>query len=88
MWSEDPTKSVLVDERSSLIEPEQIAEAMYDLVVQEELGNGTIYECGINGTRVVSEYYTEPPGPENMMPGYVDESHKIFERLKTEGMKA
>lgn len=87
MWFEDPTKSVLLDDRSPFIEAEAIADAMYDLVVQEDLGNGTIYECGKGGKRVVSEFHTEPPGADNMMPGYIDESAKIFEKLRKDGLK-
>lgn len=87
MWSEDPSKSVLVGENTTFVEPEQIAEAMYELVVNEELGNGTIYECGKAGVRVVPQYHMEPPSGEEMMPGFFAEQKQIFARLKKDGLK-
>lgn len=87
MWFEDPTKAMLLSDQSPFVEAEDIADAMYDLVVREDLGNGTIYECGKGGKRVVPEFHTEPPSADNFMPGYIEESDKVFESLRKDGMK-
>lgn len=88
MWSEDPTKATMIDERSPWIEPAEIAEAMYELVVDEELGNGTIYEVALKGMRrVVPEFGMEPPVMECLMPGYIDQVTDVFRKLKHHGFK-
>lgn len=87
MWFEDPTKAMLLNDKSPFVEAEDIADAMYDLVVREDLGDGTIYECGKGGKRVVPKFHAEPPSADNIMPGYMDESKKVFERLRKDGMK-
>ncbi|KAI6783058.1 15-hydroxyprostaglandin dehydrogenase [NAD(+)]-like protein [Emericellopsis cladophorae] len=88
MWAEDPTKACLVDENTVLIEPKEIAEAMYSLVVDENLGNGTIYECGKGSTRVVPEYNLDPPNVAGaMVPGYENAQRDLYENLRNNGMK-
>ena len=62
LWAEDPTRARSVDENMVLIEPDEIATAMYDLVVDEKLSNGTIYECGKGSTRIVPKFNMDPPG--------------------------
>lgn len=88
MWSEDPSKASMVDDKTVFIEPEEIAEAMYDLVVDEKLGNGTIYECSRGATRVVPEYNAPPPSGEgSSVAGYYDAQKELYARLKKDGMK-
>lgn len=70
------------------MEPEEVAEAMYELVVNEDFGNGTIYECTKGATRVVPE--TPMPhsnGKSPMIQGYVDDQKNIYNMLKTTGLK-
>lgn len=88
MLLDDPTKSCLLDENTDFIEPDEIARAMYDLVVEEELGNGTIYQCTVGETKVIPEYNMPPPsGKGSMIPGYVEAQKGIYENLRTKGMK-
>ncbi|KAF4124693.1 Short-chain dehydrogenase, partial [Geosmithia morbida] len=90
MWSEDPSKASMVDESIDFSEPEEIASAMYDLVVDENLGSGTIYECTkANGTRVVPEFNAPPPpAGSGTLEGYVAAEEKLYERLREEGTEA
>jgi hypothetical protein len=88
MWAEDPSKAIMIDERSPWIEPEEIAEAMYELATDEELGNGTVYEVAMKGKRrIIPEFGVEPPGMESFMPGYIDQVANVFRKLKHQGLK-
>ncbi|KAF7559357.1 hypothetical protein G7046_g4808 [Stylonectria norvegica] len=87
LWRDDPTKAVMLDENSVLIEPEEIAAAMLQLVVDEKLGNGTIYEVTKGATRVVPAFNAPPPdGKGSMIAGYQATVDVLYDELKTKGL--
>lgn len=82
---EDPSKaSFLVDGgRDLLLDPEEVAEAMLELLVRPDYGNGTILEVTKGETRVVPEFNAGPPtGVGAMLPGYADEARALREWIK------
>ena len=77
----------MLDENTVLIEPEEIATAMWELTVNEEYGNGTILEVTKGQTRVIPEFGVEAPsGPGCMVPGYMATQEALYEDLKTNGL--
>jgi NAD(P)-dependent dehydrogenase (short-subunit alcohol dehydrogenase family) len=88
LWAEDPDKRDMIDESTVMLEPEEVAEAMYQLVVDENLGNGTIFECAKRATRVVPEYNADPPSAESgSVQGYIEAQTELYDRLKKDGLK-
>ncbi|KFH46143.1 15-hydroxyprostaglandin dehydrogenase [NAD(+)]-like protein [Hapsidospora chrysogenum ATCC 11550] len=88
LWADDPDKCDMIDESTVLLEPEEVAEAMYQLVVDENLGNGTIFECDKRATRVVPEYEGDPPSAESgSVKGYYEAQRELYDRLKKDGLK-
>lgn len=88
MWQEDAHKSALVTEDTEWVEPEEIADAMLDCVVDEELGDGTVYEVTKGKRRVVPAWNNPPPtGYGLKMAGYEEENEKIMGKLKNGGFK-
>ena len=78
----------MIDESTVLLEPEEVAEAMYQLVVDENLGNGTIFECDKGATRVVPEYEGDPPSAKaGSVKGYIEAQRELYDRLKKDGLK-
>lgn len=87
MLLDDPTKNVMLDEETILIEPDEIAAGMYELVVNEQYGNGTILEVTRGATRVIPEFYLEPPtGDGSTIRGYYASKDALFQSLKTKGL--
>ncbi|QPC58369.1 hypothetical protein HYE67_000600 [Fusarium culmorum] len=87
MWSEDPTKEVMLEQDTILISPEEVAQGMWRLVIDPELGDGTILEVTKGATRVVPLYNAPAPTGEGVMvPGYADSVGEIYERLRDEGL--
>ncbi|QPC69759.1 hypothetical protein HYE68_000511 [Fusarium pseudograminearum] len=87
MWSEDPTKEVMLEQDTILISPEEVAQGMWRLVIDPELGDGTILEVTKGATRVVPLYNAPAPTGEGVMvPGYADSVEEIYERLRDEGL--
>jgi hypothetical protein len=87
MWREDPTKAEMIDDDSEWIMPEEIAEGMYQLVVNEEYGEGTILEVSKGSTRVVPNFGNTPPtGVASGSKGYYAAERELYDRLKTAGM--
>lgn len=87
MWGEDPTKSAMITHDVEWIEPEEIAEGMYELVVNEAHGAGTIFEVTLGDTRVVPLYDAPAPsGRGIMMRGYAESMAKVYSDLKTKGL--
>ncbi|KAF5231811.1 hypothetical protein FANTH_13249 [Fusarium anthophilum] len=71
LWHEDPTKAVMLDEDTVLIDPLEVARGMWQLVVNPEYGNGTILEVTKGATRVVPLFNASVPTGEGVMvPGY------------------
>lgn len=88
MWEEDPHKAAMMKGGGEYVEPEEIADAMYDLVVNEELGDGTIYEVTGNKRRVVPQYHADPPSGYGLKSqGYLEENQLILDTLKTKGLQ-
>ena len=87
MWAEDPDKARMVNEECEFMEPEEVAQAMYELCVDEELGDGTIYECNKGERRIVPKFRAEPPSAKTgRMPGYFAAQGELYERLQTTGL--
>lgn len=78
----------MIEQDSGWISADEVADAMYELAVNEEFGNGTIYEVLQGKTRVVPEFHTEPPsGPSAQALGLDQAEAQMFEHLKSAGMK-
>ncbi|KPM38767.1 hypothetical protein AK830_g7791 [Neonectria ditissima] len=87
LWRDDPTKASMLEEDTVLIEPEEIAEAMWQLVVNEELGNGTIFEVSKGATRVVPLFDSPAPTGEGILvPGYAAAQTTLYDDLKNSGL--
>lgn len=87
MLLSDPTKSVMLDENTVLIAPEEIAAGMWELVTNEEYGDGTILEVTKGETRVIPEFGLEPPtGGGSTVPGYYATKEALMNELKTKGL--
>ncbi|KAL6917923.1 hypothetical protein FSHL1_009352 [Fusarium sambucinum] len=87
IWSEDPTKAIMLEEDTVLISPEEVAQGMWKLVVDPELGNGTILEVTKGATRVVPLYNAPAPTGEGIMvPGYAASTAQIYEKLRNDGL--
>lgn len=77
----------MLEEDTVLIEPEEIAEGMWQLVVNEELGNGTIFEVSKGATRVVPLFDSPVPTGEGILvPGYFAAQTALYDDLKANGM--
>jgi hypothetical protein len=88
MWEEDSHKKTLVTSETEFVEPEEIAEAMLDLVTDEELGDGTVYEVTKGKRRVVPPYNADPPSGVGLKSaGYAEENVRTVQRLKNGGFK-
>lgn len=88
MWEEDAHKSGLLTADTEFVEPEEIADAMLDLVVDEKLGDGTVYEVTKGKRRVVPAYNADPPSGYGLkMSGYVQENERVVGKLKNGGFK-
>ncbi|KAF4969528.1 hypothetical protein FSARC_3258 [Fusarium sarcochroum] len=87
IWREDPTKAVMLEEDTVLIEPEEVAQGMWQLVINPELGDGTILEVTKGATRVVPLYNAPVPTGEGIMvPGYAASMGGLYEKLRNEGL--
>ena len=87
IWEQDARRAeeILVDCRWVAVE--EIVQAMYALVVDEEYGNGTILEVTPGDTRVVPMFNASPPKPGSIsMPAMKGFHKKLFEDLKTKGL--
>lgn len=88
MWKEDPTKAAMVTPDVEWIEPEEIARGMYELAVNEDLGDGTVFEVTLGDTRIVPLYNAPPPsGRGIMMPGYYASQAELYSDLKSKGLQ-
>lgn len=76
-------------EKVVFLEPEEVAEAMYELVVNEEFGDGTIYEVRKGSKRVVPQYNNPPPPPEGreQIMGFIEAQKGIYANLENGGFK-
>ncbi|POR39282.1 Uncharacterized protein TPAR_00511 [Tolypocladium paradoxum] len=88
LWEEDPTKASMITPDIDWIEHADVAAAMYQLVVDEDKGDGTILEILSTGTRVVPLFNADPPETiPVMLPGYHAAQQALLEHLKTDGLQ-
>ncbi|RGP67858.1 hypothetical protein FSPOR_5693 [Fusarium sporotrichioides] len=87
LWSEDPTKAIMLEEDTVLISPEEVAQEMWRLVIDPEFGNGTILEVTKGATRVVPLHNAPvPTGKGIMVPGYAASVAQVYEKLRDDGL--
>ncbi|KAH7316529.1 hypothetical protein B0I35DRAFT_451529 [Stachybotrys elegans] len=83
MWDEDPTKAETITEDAVWVRPEDVAQAMLRLVVDEALGDGTVLEVLPGGTRVVPPFDAPPPSMVGVAwMGYMKAQQDIVNGLK------
>lgn len=88
LWKDDPTKASMMTADTKWIEHADVAAAMYQLVVDEDKGDGTVLEILSTGTRVVPQFNADPPETiANMLPGYYKAQQAVLEHLKTDGLQ-
>ncbi|KAG5664686.1 hypothetical protein KAF25_008420 [Fusarium avenaceum] len=86
LWYDDPTKAVMLEENTVLISPEEVAQGMWQLVVNPEFGDGTILEVTKGATRVVPLFNAPvPTGGGISVPGYESSKADLYEKLRNEG---
>lgn len=88
IWYQDASRAeeILVDCRWVTVE--EIVQAMYQLVVNEQYGNGTTLEVTPGETRVVPMFNAPPPKPGAVsMPAMGAFHEKLFEDLKMKGLR-
>jgi hypothetical protein len=77
----------MLEEDTVLISPEEVARCMWRLVIDPELGNGTILEVTKGATRVVPLYNAPvPTGEAIMVPGYTASIGQLYEKLRDDGL--
>lgn len=77
----------MLDEDTVLLDPQEVAQGMWQLVVNPEYGNGTILEVTKGGTRVVPLFNAPvPTGESIVVPGYEASKDALYAKLKTEGL--
>ncbi|PNY23574.1 Uncharacterized protein TCAP_06483 [Tolypocladium capitatum] len=87
LWDDDATKSMMTA-GIKWIEHADVAAAMYQLVVDEDKGNGTILEILSTGTRVVPQFNADAPDATAVaFPGYRKAELALLENLKTDGLQ-
>lgn len=73
---------------TDLIDAEEIAQAMWRLVVDPELGDGTILEASKGATRVVPMFDAPvPTGRGLLVPGYKAAERGLYDVLKNGGLE-
>jgi len=86
LWTEHPEKLKMINpEVDDWATPEEVAEAMLDLVQEPEYVGGTILEVGKSQRRIVERY--NDPGPKgsgNTVSNSEKEKEDIWERLKAQ----
>ncbi|KAF4978348.1 hypothetical protein FZEAL_5246 [Fusarium zealandicum] len=87
LWSDDPTKAVMLDKDTVLIDPDEVAQGMWQLVANEELGDGTILEVTKGATRAVPLFNSPVPTGEGILvPGYAASKGTLYEKLRNDGL--
>ncbi|ODA83625.1 hypothetical protein RJ55_02140 [Drechmeria coniospora] len=87
IWSKDPDRAEEILQDCHWVTVEEIVQAMYELVVADEYGDGTILEVTRGATRVVPKHNAPPPMPGSVsMPGMAGFHKKLFDSLRTKGL--
>ena len=87
IWDGDENRrdKVLVD--AKFVPIEDILAAMWELVVNEEMGNGTILEVVVGSTRVVPIFGMEPPPADSLqVPGLFKFYGEVLADIKANGL--
>ncbi|KAK5994332.1 15-hydroxyprostaglandin dehydrogenase-like protein [Cladobotryum mycophilum] len=87
IWDGDENRrdKVLMD--AKFISVEDIVSAMWELVVNEEMGNGTILEVVVGSTRVLPIFNMTPPAPESLqIPGLFTFYGGVLADIKANGL--
>ncbi|QYT03299.1 hypothetical protein H0G86_010268 [Trichoderma simmonsii] len=88
LWNSDEARLNTLMKDATFVPMEEVTAAMYELVVNEEYGNGTILEVTAGATRVVPKFNAPPPtagsvGAPNAKLYY----DQLFSDLKTNGLQ-
>lgn len=87
IWYQDPGRADEILQGCRWLTVEEIVQAMFELVVKDEYGNGTILEVTPGETRVVPMFNAPPPKPGSVhMPAMGAFHEKLFDDLRTKGL--
>jgi hypothetical protein len=77
----------MLEEDTVFVSPDEVAQGMWQLVINPELGNGTILEVTKGATRAVPLYNAPVPTGEGIMvPGYAASIAETYEKLRDDGL--
>lgn len=88
LWSADQARADEILDDCRWITIDEVVQAMYELVVNEEMGDGTILEVTPKMTRVVPEFNSPPPPSGIMMPALDKFNKELLENLKSNGLQS
>ncbi|KAL7954051.1 hypothetical protein V8C34DRAFT_320288 [Trichoderma compactum] len=88
LWNSDEARLNTLMKDATFVPMEEVIAAMYELVINEEYGNGTILKVTAGATRVVPKFNAPPPtagsiGAPNAKLYY----DQLFDDLKTKGLQ-
>ncbi|UKZ78825.1 hypothetical protein TrVFT333_006570 [Trichoderma virens FT-333] len=88
IWNSDQARQDTLMKDATYVPVEEVVAAMYELVVNEEYGNGTILEVTAGATRVVPKFNAPPPMAGSLVvPNAKLYYAQLFEDLKTKGLQ-
>lgn len=84
LWTEHPEKMSMLGENHLWITPEDVADVMYDLIVNPEHTGGTILEVGYRKVRKVEAFNDPGPSGEEYVGTRTGETEAaVYERLRS-----
>ncbi|KAL7905269.1 hypothetical protein GGI35DRAFT_461261 [Trichoderma velutinum] len=88
LWNSDQARLNTLMKDATFVPMEEVVAAMYELVVNEEYGNGTILEVTAGATRVVPKFNAPPPTAGSLgAPNAKLYYDQLFDDLKTKGLQ-
>ncbi|KAH0525746.1 hypothetical protein TsFJ059_009166 [Trichoderma semiorbis] len=88
LWNSDEARLNTLIKDATFVAMEEVTAAMYELVVNEEYGNGTILEVTAGATRVVPKFNAPPPTAGSLgAPNAKLYYDQLFGDLKTNGLQ-
>ncbi|PHH90818.1 hypothetical protein CDD83_2572 [Cordyceps sp. RAO-2017] len=85
IWDKDSARADTVLANCSWVPVEKIAEAMFEIAVNEEYGDGTVLEVTVRGPRVVDPFNGQ--GVLDIgLPGLAEHEKQLLARLKSDGL--
>ncbi|EHK20523.1 uncharacterized protein TRIVIDRAFT_192756 [Trichoderma virens Gv29-8] len=88
IWNSDQARQDTLMKDATYVPVEEVVAAMYELVVNEEYGNGTILEVTAGATRVVPKFNAPPPMAGSLVVTNAKFYYaQLFEDLKTKGLQ-